>query len=84
MHALIGQFCTMIEDEVLNDFRDEDLVLDVKGLNMDDGCYTRYISVKGKVADWYNMETGEVLCRYKVTRKDELLQDVYLEKEPPN
>jgi len=37
---LIGQFCTMIEDEVLNDFRDEDLVLDVKGLNMDDGCYT--------------------------------------------
>jgi hypothetical protein len=30
----------MIEDEVLNDFRDEDLVLDVKGLNMDDGCYT--------------------------------------------
>ena len=30
------------------------------------------------------METGEVLCRYKVTRKNELLQDVYLEKEPPN
>ncbi len=30
----------MIVDEVLNDFRDEDLVLDVKGLNMDDGCYT--------------------------------------------
>lgn len=51
---------------------------------MDDGCYTWYMSVKGKVADWYNMETGEVLCRYKVTRKDELLQDVYLEKEPPN
>ena len=31
------------------------------------------------------METGEALCRYKVTRKDELLQDIYLEdeKSPP-
>jgi len=54
----------------LNDFRDEDLVLDVEGLNVDDGCYT-----------WYNMEIGEALCCYKVTRKDELLQDVYLEEE---
>ena len=36
----------MIEDEVLNDFRDEDLVLDVEGLNEDDGCYTWYMSVK--------------------------------------
>ena len=50
---------------MLNDFRDEDLVLDVEGLNVDDGCYTWYMSIK-------------------VTRKDELLQDVYLEKEPPN
>ena len=42
-------------------------------------------SVKDKVADWYNMETGEALCCYKVTRKDELLQDIYLEekKNPP-
>jgi len=30
------------------------------------------------------METGEALCCYKVTRKDELLQDVYLEEVPPN
>jgi len=44
---------------VLNDFRDEDLVLDVEGLNVDDGCYTWYMSVKDKVADWYNMETGK-------------------------
>ena len=36
----------MIEDEVLTDFRDEDLVLDVEGLNVDDGCYTWYMSVK--------------------------------------
>ena len=79
-----GQFRTMIGDEALNDFRDEDLVLDVEGLNVDDGCYTWYMSVKDKVADWYNMETGEALCRYKVTRKDELLQDVYLEEVPPN
>lgn len=45
----------------MNDFRDEDLVLDVEGLNVDDGCYTWYMSVKDKVADWYNMETGEAL-----------------------
>mgnify|MGYP004454491729 CR=1 FL=1 len=31
---------------MLNDFRDEDLVLDVEGLNVDDGCYTWYMSVK--------------------------------------
>lgn len=41
-----GQFRTMIGDEALNDFRDEDLVLDVEGLNVDDGCYTWYMSVK--------------------------------------
>ena len=74
----------MIRNEALNDFRDEDLVLNVEGLNMDDGCYTWYMSVKYKVTDWYNMKTGEASCRYKVTRKDELLQDIYLEKEPPN
>lgn len=60
------------------------MVLNVEGLNMDDGCYTWYMSVKDKVTDWYNMKTGEASCRYKVTRKDELLQDIYLEKEPPN
>jgi orotate phosphoribosyltransferase-like protein len=43
----------------LNDFRDEDLVLNIEGLNVEDGCYTWYMSVKDKVADWYNMETGE-------------------------
>ena len=67
--------------EMLSDFRGEYLVLDVEGLNVDDGCYTWYMSVKDKVADWYNMEIGEALCCYKVTRKDELLQDVYLEEE---
>ena len=66
-----GQFRTMIGDEALNDFRDEDLVLNIEGLNVEDGCYTWYMSVKDKVADWYNMETGEALCCYKVTRKDE-------------
>lgn len=40
-----------------------------------------YMSVKDKVADWYNMETGEALCCYKVTRKDELLQDIYLDED---
>ena len=45
------------------------------------GCYTWYMSVKDKVADWYNMETGEALCCYKVTRKDELLQDIYLDED---
>lgn len=39
------------------------------------------MSVKDKVADWYNMETGEALCCYKVTRKDELLQDIYLDED---
>ena len=44
-----GQFRTMIGDEVLNDFRDEDLVLDVKGsLNVEGGCYTWYMSVKNR------------------------------------
>lgn len=38
-----------------------------------DGCYTWYMYVKDKVADWYNMETGEAFCHYKVTRRDELL-----------
>ena len=27
------------------------------------------------------METGEALCCYKVTRKDELLQDIYLDED---
>ena len=67
--------------EMLSNFRGEYLVLDVEGLNVDDDCYTWYMSVKDKVADWYNMEIGEALCCYKVTRKDELLQDVYLEEE---
>lgn len=44
---------------------------------VEDGCYTWYMSVKNKVTDWYNMETGEALHRYKVIRRDELLQDVY-------
>lgn len=52
----------MIGDESLNEFRDEDLELDVEGLNMEDGVYTWYMSVKGRVADWFNMETGEALC----------------------
>lgn len=76
-----GQFRTMIGDEALNDFRDEDLVLNIEGLNVEDGCYTWYMSVKDKVADWYNMETGEALCCYKVTRKDGLLQDIYLDED---
>ena len=76
-----GQFRTMIGDEALNDFRDEDLVLNIEGLNVEDGCYTWYRSVKDKVADGYNMETGEALCCYKVTRKDELLQDIYLDED---
>ncbi len=37
--------------EMLSDFRGEYLVLDVEGLNVDDGCYTWYMSVKDKVAD---------------------------------
>ena len=49
---------------MLSNFRGEYLVLDVEGLNVDDGCYTWYMSVKDKVADWYNIETGEALCRY--------------------
>ena len=61
----------------MKDFRGEYLVLDVEGLNVDDGCYTWYMSVKDKVADWYNMRSGEALCRYRVMNKDELLQEIY-------
>lgn len=86
MHSMqcmssFGEFRTMIGDEALNSFKDEELELDVTGLDVEDGCYTWYMSVKDKVADWFNMETGEALCRYKVIRKDELLQDIYLDKE---
>ena len=63
--------------EMLSNFRGEYLVLDVEGLNVDDGCYTWYMSVKDKVADWYNMRSGEALCRYRVMNKDELLQEIY-------
>ena len=35
----------------MNDFRDEDLVLNIEGLNVEDGCYTWYMSVKDKVAE---------------------------------
>ena len=62
---------------MLSNFRGEYLVLDVEGLNVDDGCYTWYMSVKDKVADWYNMRSGEALCRYRVINKDELLQEIY-------
>lgn len=51
------------------------------GLDVEDSCYTWYMFVKDKVADWYNMETGEVLCHYEVTRKDDLLQDIHLEEK---
>lgn len=52
---------------------------------MEDGVYTWYMSVKDRVADWFNMETWEALCRYEVTSKDKLLQGIYLEEEkiPP-
>lgn len=81
-----GKFREMIGDEALNEFRDEDLELNVEGLNVEDGVYTWYMSVKDRVADWFNMETGEALCRYEVTSKDELLQEIYLEEEksPPD
>lgn len=81
-----GKFREMIGDEALNEFRDEDLELSVEGLNVEDGVYTWYMSVKDRVADWFNMETGEALCRYEVTSKDELLQEIYLEEEksPPD
>lgn len=52
----------------------------MEGLNVEDGVYTWYMSVKDGVADWFNMETGEALCRYEVTSKDELLQEIYLEE----
>ncbi len=68
-----GKFREMIGDEVLNKFRDEDLELNVKGLNVEDGVYTWYMSAKDRVANWFNMETGEALCRYEVTSKDENL-----------
>ena len=90
MHSMqrmssFGKFREMIGDEALNEFRDEDLELNVEGLNVEDGVYTWYMSVKDGVADWFNMETGEALCRYEVTSKDELLQEIYLEeiKKPP-
>lgn len=63
--------------EMLSNFWGEYLVLDVEGLNVDDDCYTWYMSVKDKVADWYNMRSGEALCRYRVMNKDELLQEIY-------
>ena len=63
--------------EMLSNFRGEYLVLDVEGLNVDDDCYTWYMSVNDKVADWYNMRSGEALCRYRVMNKDELLQEIY-------
>ena len=62
---------------MLSNFRGEYLVLDVEGLNVDDDCYTWYMSVKDKVADLYNMRSGEALCRYRVMNKDELLQEIY-------
>ena len=62
---------------MLSNFRGEYLVLDVEDLNVDDDCYTCYMSVKDKVADWYNMRSGEALCRYRVMNKDELLQEIY-------
>ena len=62
---------------MLSNFRGEYLVLDVEGLNVDDDSYTWYMSVKDKVADWYNMRSGEALCRYRVMNKDELLQEIY-------
>ena len=62
---------------MLSNFRGEYLVLDVEGLNVDDDCYTWYMSVKDKVADWYTMRSGEALCRYRVMNKDELLQEIY-------
>ena len=62
---------------MLSNFRGEYLVFDVEGLNVDDDCYTWYMSVKDKVADWYNMRSGEALCRYRVMNKDELLQEIY-------
>ena len=68
-----GKFREVIRDEALNEFRDEDLKLNVEDLNVEDGVYTWYISVKDRVADWFNMETGEALCRYEVTSKDENL-----------
>ena len=62
---------------MLSNFRGEYLVLDVEGLNVDDDCYTWYMSVKDKVAEWYNMRSGEALCRYRVKNKEELLQEIY-------
>ena len=68
-----GKFREVIRDEALNEFRDEDLKLNVEDLNVESGVYTWYMSVKDRVADWFNMETGEALCRYEVTSKDENL-----------
>ena len=79
------QFRTMTGDEILNDFRDEDPVLDVEDLNVEYGCYIWYMSAKDKIADWYNMETGESLCCYRDTYKDELLLFILrMRKVPQN
>ena len=83
--SCFGRFREMIGDEALNEFRDEDLELNVEGLNVGDGVYTWYMSVRDRVADWFNMDTGEALCCYEFTSKDELLQEIYLEERevPP-
>ena len=80
-----GKFREMIGDEALKEFWDGNLELNVEGLNVEDGVYTWYMSVKDRVADWFNMETGEALCRYEVTSRDERLLEIYLEEEksPP-
>ena len=39
------------------------------------------MSVKDKVADWYNMETGRHCVVIRSPRKDELLQDIYLDED---
>ena len=77
----LGELGRMMGDEGLNDFRDEDLVVNIEGLNVEDGCYSWYMCVKDKVGDWYNMESGEGLCCYKVRGKDEVLEDIYLDED---
>ena len=69
---------------MLNDFQDEDLVLDVKGLNMDDGLL--YESIYLSKVRWLIgiiWKPGSTVPLSGNSRI-ELLQDVYLEKEPPN
>ena len=53
--------------EMLSNFRGEYLVLDVEGLNVDDDCYTWYMSVKDKVADWYNNVSSTNILYNKVS-----------------